>query len=176
VAEDARLRQLSDRIEALVTELGGHADPRTRAEVDELVRLLVELYGTGLARICDILAGLDAGGADLLAALVDDDLVASLLVLHDLHPAGVDARVGEALDRARASLNGAASGAELTLIGLEAGVVRLRLAGPEGRGTAGTMLRRAAEAELASSVPGPDPGGPAPVPRAPASPAPGQRL
>jgi len=155
--EDAHLREVGDRIEALVTKLGSHADPRTRAEVDELVRLLVELYGAGLHRILTIVDESGPGATGLFARFLDDQLVASLLVLHDLHPLDLPARVRAALERARASLDGVARGAGVELVGIEEGeppVVHLRLAAPgHGCGSPGAALREAVEAELRRAVP-----------------------
>ena len=50
---------------------------------------VADLYGAGIERILDIL--FDAGRLDdaVLAALAADDLVASLLLVHGLHPYGV---------------------------------------------------------------------------------------
>src|ERR1017187_4782930 len=60
---------------------------------EELVRLLLGLYGDGLGHI---MAALHESG-DAVAAVLDkrlaDPLVESLLVLHDLHPLDVDARI-----------------------------------------------------------------------------------
>ena len=56
-------------------------------------RCLVELYGAGLATIArDARADADAE-LRLLAALAADPLVASLLLLHDLHPLDADTRI-----------------------------------------------------------------------------------
>jgi hypothetical protein len=58
------LRVVADRIETLVQEFGTFADPRVREKAEELVRLLMDLYGTGLARVLEIVAETDgAGGA-----------------------------------------------------------------------------------------------------------------
>jgi hypothetical protein len=56
------LRKVGDRIEALLQELGRSADPRLRANSEELVRLLMDLYGAALARVLEIID--DTGSAD----------------------------------------------------------------------------------------------------------------
>jgi len=62
------------------------ASPAVQARTEELVRLLMQLYGGGLERILSIVD--EAGAADpIFSRLVADDLVATLLTLHDLHPA-----------------------------------------------------------------------------------------
>jgi Fe-S cluster biogenesis protein NfuA len=152
--EDAHLRGVGDRIEALVTKLGSHADPRTKAEVDELVRLLVELYGAGLHRMLTIIDETSPGATELFARFLGDDLVASLLVLHDLHPLDLTTRVQAALERVRTSLDGVARGAEVELAGIEEDVVRLRVVAPShGCGSPGAALKEAVQAELWRAVP-----------------------
>lgn len=91
---DAQWRTAGDRIQTLLDSCAsGGAAAYERAR--ELVREIVGLYGAGLERI--VRAG-DAGFAERLAA---DDLVASLLLVHGLHPHGVHRRVSDALDRVR---------------------------------------------------------------------------
>jgi Fe-S cluster biogenesis protein NfuA/nitrite reductase/ring-hydroxylating ferredoxin subunit len=121
------VRDVGARVEELLAALrsGGAPDPGPVAE--ELVRLLVGLYGDGLGRIMAVLQDAGAPGAALLDRLTDDPLVESLLLLHDLHPLGVDARVQRALDRVRPYLGSHAGGVEY--LGVHDGVARLRLEG-----------------------------------------------
>ena len=94
------LRAAGDRIEGLLQELGTVADPRIREKAEELVRLLMELYGSALVRVLEIVD--DTESADeIFDRLAADDLVASLLVLHGLHPLNIETRIVRALDRVR---------------------------------------------------------------------------
>ena len=61
--------------------------------------------------------------------LADDDLVASLLVLHDLHPLDLDDRVRAALDSVRPYLGSHGGDVEVLDIDGDAGVVSLRMLG-----------------------------------------------
>ncbi|MEV0715884.1 hypothetical protein AB0H87_14775, partial [Asanoa sp. NPDC050611] len=84
-----------DRIEALITaSAAGGAVARERAE--ELVRLVVDLYGAGLERLLELLHERGALGDDVLDALAADELVASLLLVHGLHPESASTRVATA--------------------------------------------------------------------------------
>jgi Fe-S cluster biogenesis protein NfuA/nitrite reductase/ring-hydroxylating ferredoxin subunit len=124
--QEKNLRGTGDRIEGLLQELGGVAGPRVRANAEELVRLLMELYGSALARILEIVD--DTGPAvEIYDRLAADDLVASLLVLHGLHPLNVETRIARALDRVRPYLG--SHGGDVKLLGVQAGVVHLRLEG-----------------------------------------------
>jgi Fe-S cluster biogenesis protein NfuA len=127
----AEVRKVGEQIEELLSALraggrqAGPADPAATAE--ELVRLLVGLYGEGLEHIVAALAERGEAGATMLAALTEDALVESLLLLHDLHPLGVDERVQRALDRVRPYLGSHAGGVQY--LGVSDGVARLRLEG-----------------------------------------------
>jgi Fe-S cluster biogenesis protein NfuA len=127
----AGVQKVGERIDELLSALrsGGAqsspADPAATAE--ELVGLLVGLYGEGLEHIVATLAERGETGASILAALTDDPLVESLLLLHDLHPLGVDERVQQALDRVRPYLGSHAGGVQY--LGVFNGTARLRLEG-----------------------------------------------
>ena len=119
-----RVRQSGDRIEEILGSLRS-AGPAAAAAAEELVSLLVGLYGDGLGRI---VAGLgDAGQGGLLARLAEDPLVESLLLLHDLHPLDAGTRIQRALDRVRPHLGSHAVGVEY--LGVTDGVAHLRLEG-----------------------------------------------
>jgi Fe-S cluster biogenesis protein NfuA len=120
------MRAVGDRIEAMLAELRTITDPRARKTAEELVRLLLELYGGGIERMMEIVDESPAGGA-LFARFAADDLVASLLLLHGLHPEDAETRVARALDKVRPFL--ASHGGGVTLLGIQDGVLRLRLEG-----------------------------------------------
>jgi Fe-S cluster biogenesis protein NfuA/nitrite reductase/ring-hydroxylating ferredoxin subunit len=117
-------RGVGERVEELLASLSSDV---SRAAAEELVRLLIGLYGDGLARIMAVLADHGEAGLALTAAIAEDPLVESLLLLHDLHPLDVDARVQRALDRVRPYLGSHAGGVEY--LGVTDGVARLRLEG-----------------------------------------------
>ena len=120
------VRGAGEQVEELLGVLrSGVADPA--AVADELVRVLIGLYGDGLARIVAVLAEHGEAGQQLMAALTADPLVESLLLLHDLHPLDTDARVQRALDEVRPYLGSHAGGVEY--LGVTDGVARLRLEG-----------------------------------------------
>ncbi|MFI7423416.1 hypothetical protein [Nonomuraea sp. NPDC049684] len=109
----------------------------------ELAQALLDLYGEGLTRI------MAAADDDLAARLAADDVVAHLLLLHDLHPIDVRTRVEDALR---------GTGAEV--IDVEGDLVRLRL--PDDDGNAADAARRAVrdaapeveQVEIVRSAPG----------------------
>src|SRR4051812_47636278 len=60
----------------------------------------MQLYGAGLERIVSIVKGSEHAGR-----LADDKLIASLLLLHDLHPVDTDARLRNMLARLERSFD-----------------------------------------------------------------------
>jgi Fe-S cluster biogenesis protein NfuA/nitrite reductase/ring-hydroxylating ferredoxin subunit len=121
---DAQWRSAGDRIQTLLdaTAAGGEA-ARDRAE--QLVREVVELYGAGLSRI--VAAVGDQADPALLDRLVADNLVASLLLVHGLHPYDVRRRVSDALDRVRPYLG--SHGGDVHLLDIVGDTVQLQFAG-----------------------------------------------
>lgn len=120
-----RVRQAGERIEELLAALRSRDGGTAVAE--ELVRLVVGLYGDGLSHIVAALREDGDAGQAILGRLTGDPLVESLLLLHDLHPLGVDERVQRALDRVRPYLGSHAGGVHY--LGVADGVARLRLEG-----------------------------------------------
>jgi Fe-S cluster biogenesis protein NfuA/nitrite reductase/ring-hydroxylating ferredoxin subunit len=114
-------RELTGRVEGLLGELEALADPRARDVALETVQALLELYGAGLERI------LDRVGEAQAHALAGDELVAQLLLLHGLHPVGVEERVRQALDSVRPYLG--SHGGDVELVGVEDGVALVRMRG-----------------------------------------------
>ncbi len=91
---ETQWRTAGDRIQTLLDSCAaGGAAAHERAQ--QLVREVVGLYGSGLDRIVQL------GDSDLSERLATDDLVASLLLIHGLHPHDVHRRVSDALDRVR---------------------------------------------------------------------------
>jgi Fe-S cluster biogenesis protein NfuA/nitrite reductase/ring-hydroxylating ferredoxin subunit len=120
------VRAAGERVEELIAGLRSAGGPAAAA-AEELTGLLVGLYGDGLSRIAAMLTEAGEPGAAMLARLADDPLVGSLLLLHDLHPLDVDARIQKALDQVRPYLGSHAGGVQY--LGVRDGVARLRLEG-----------------------------------------------
>jgi Fe-S cluster biogenesis protein NfuA/nitrite reductase/ring-hydroxylating ferredoxin subunit len=119
--DDAQWRTAGDRIQTLLdASAAGGVVARERAE--QLVREVTDLYGAGLEHIMRI--AVDAGIVDRFA---DDDLVASLLLVHGLHPHDVERRVVDALDSVRPYLG--SHGGDVHLLEVDGEVVRLKFSG-----------------------------------------------
>jgi len=145
------LRATGDRIEALFDQLRVSADPRTFDQVEELLRLVTELYGAGLARVVELL---EVEAPDLLTTLVDDELLGSLMIVHDLHPDDLRKRVEGALDAVRPFLQGHGGDVQLLELDAAAGAVHLRLLGScDGCPSSAVTLRNEVERAIAEAAP-----------------------
>jgi Fe-S cluster biogenesis protein NfuA/nitrite reductase/ring-hydroxylating ferredoxin subunit len=119
------VRDVGARVEELLASL--RSEPGAAGAAEELVQLLVGLYGDGLGHIVAALQDQGAPGVEMLDRLTQDPLVESLLLLHDLHPLDVDTRIQRALDGVRPYLGSHAGGVEY--LGVSDGVAMLRLEG-----------------------------------------------
>jgi Fe-S cluster biogenesis protein NfuA/nitrite reductase/ring-hydroxylating ferredoxin subunit len=125
--EMSGVRDVGARVEELLAALRSGTARDAGPAAEELVRLLVGLYGDGLGHIVAVLREQGEPGVMMLHKLAEDPLVESLLLLHDLHPLDVDERIQRALDRVRPYLGSHAGGVEY--LGVTDGVARLRLEG-----------------------------------------------
>ncbi|CAN5299280.1 NifU family protein [soil metagenome] len=139
------------RIERLLDEIAAES-PAVAGVAEQLVTELVALYGSGLRRLLEVIQGATADSAAVLRALADDELLAGLFVLHDLHPVDVRTRVQEALDGVRPYLG--SHGGDVELLGVDEGVVRLRLSGScDGCPSSSMTLQYAVEGAVRRAAP-----------------------
>jgi Fe-S cluster biogenesis protein NfuA len=103
----------ASRLEELVAGLGPAGE--------ELAGALMELYGEGLERIMALVDD------ETRARLAGDGVIGSLLLMHGLHPVGLEARVREALDSVRPYME--SHGGAVELVGVAEGVATIRLEG-----------------------------------------------
>ncbi|MBW3542953.1 MAG: NifU family protein [Planctomycetes bacterium] len=151
MAEDATLAEQFAPIERLLSEADQIADPQVRDRVQEIVRLLLDFHGAGLARMVEHLESRNGDGR-LLAAWAEDELVGSLLLLHGLHPVDAATRVRRALESVRPYL--ASHGGNVELLGVDDGVVRLRLQGScDGCPSSAATLRHTIESAIYEAAP-----------------------
>lgn len=146
------LSATGERIDALLSASAtGGAVALERAE--ELVRLVTDIYGTGLERMMEILYEAGHLDDDLLAKLAGDDVVSGLLLVHGLHPYSIEQRVEDALEGVRPYLGTHGGDVELLEV-TDEGVVRLRLLGScDGCPSSSVTLSLAVEGAIEAAAP-----------------------
>ena len=145
------LRTSGDRIEQLLDDLQASLDPRSFAKAEDLLRVVTELYGAGLSRVVE-LAAKEAPG--LMDALLGDDLVSALLLVHDLHPEALAQRVEAALAKVRPLLASHGGDVELVDLDPDAGAVLIRLLGScDGCPSSSVTLQLAVERAIMEAAP-----------------------
>lgn len=152
MADDKDFQVKVQRIGELVAELENIADAESRASAKALVQLLLDLHGAGLERVMETVAKGGEAGLHIIDDLGRDSLVSSLLVLYGLHPLDLESRVGQAVEKVRPQVR--KGGGELYLLGIESGVVRVRLqVTGHGCASTGKTLKAMVEDALYEAAP-----------------------
>ncbi|MFH9043696.1 hypothetical protein ACH4FA_30760 [Streptomyces sp. NPDC017966] len=136
-------------VEEILDRLASSGDRAACEAAEELVRVLMEFYGAAFARAMDLLGHRPERPArEAVDALLRDELVAGLLVLHGLHPDDAPTRIAHALDTLPQDV-------ESTGFDPATGELRLRLTGSAdcGRGDARDAVEQAARDTLACFAP-----------------------
>ncbi|GAA1500400.1 NifU family protein [Kitasatospora kazusensis] len=133
--------QAGRRVEEVLDRLAASGNQEACEAAEELVRVLMDFYGAGLARITTLLGQVPPAA---LERLLRDELVSGMLVLHDLHPEPTAVRITRALE----SLPGRP--VELVAFDPDTGALRVRSADAGGCGCPSTnaTARQAVEDAL----------------------------
>jgi Fe-S cluster biogenesis protein NfuA len=117
--------QAGHRVEEVLDRLAASGDREVCGAAEELVRALMDFYGAGLARIVALLGQTEPKA---LERLLRDEPVSAMLILHDLHPEPLEARITRALE--------SLPGRPVELVGFDAetGTLRVRSADAGGCG------------------------------------------
>jgi len=141
----------TERVEKLAAKLDQAGDPEVRAAALELVQSVVELHGAALQRLIDRCVE-TAEGERLLNEALKDELVASMFLLHSLHPDDLETRVARGLEAVRPYLK--SHGGDCELVSVRDNVVQLRLHGSCGSCPSSSLtLKNAVEEALFEAAP-----------------------
>jgi Fe-S cluster biogenesis protein NfuA len=144
-------QDVGEAIERKLEALQTRADPRVFDQAVELLQLVSELYGSGLARVMELA---ERHAPDLVGHITADELLASLLVANGLHPDDVHVRIARALDDVRPFLAGHGGDVELLDVDERVGAVRLRLLGScDGCPSSAVTLRTTVERAIFDAAP-----------------------
>lgn len=140
------------RIEKLIQEVAMFTDVRARDTTEELIQAIMDMYGEGLARILALMEQTVPPDSGLMESLAADELVASLFLLHDLHPQSIEERIAQALVEVRPYLK--SHGGNVEFVRLENGIAYLRLEGScNGCGASTITLKTTIEEAIYNAAP-----------------------
>jgi hypothetical protein len=120
-----KIRQLGTLVGELDQMSGARPDDRSKVAARELVQLLMEVHGTGLERIMEVVFESGLSGEALIGKLGQDPIVRNLLLLYSLHPDDIETRVLKALDTAGTRLR--KFDARVELVRIQDGAIQVRL-------------------------------------------------
>jgi len=115
-----KIRQLG----SLAGELDQMPEGGSNVATRELVQLLMDVHGTGLDRIMELVFE-SADGPALVDKFARDPIVGDLLLLYSLHPDNLETRVLEGLETASARVR--KFDAQVDLISIRDGAIQVRL-------------------------------------------------
>lgn len=113
-AKDFRSR--TEQIEQLVQRANSLENGDARAIVQELLQAVMDLHGTVLARVVELIVSRGTEGEALLAELARDPHVAGLLLLYDLHPDDAATRVARVVEALRPQIEKHGGSVELIAV------------------------------------------------------------
>ena len=149
--DDKGLQERVARMETLLEEIEALKDPNARSKAAEVVAVLLDLYGDGLARMMEVVARGEERRRTF-EAFAQDELISHLLLLHGLHPLDVETRVIGALEEVRPYLQ--SHGGNVELLGIEGGVARVRMEGScDGCPSSAMTLKLAIEEAVLKAAP-----------------------
>lgn len=153
LAPNAEFKSRMQQLETLLQEVETIADPGARARTAEIIQALMEFHGAGIRAIVNRLSSDGHAGRAVIDDLAQDELVGSLLLLYDLHPLDLRARVRLALEKVAPTL--ANHGGSVELLGIsDDGAVRLRLHGScHGCPSSSATLKGTIEAAICEHAP-----------------------
>ena len=121
--DEIRSQEWIDRIEALVHRAEALPDAKSREVVVDLLRAILDFHAAALERMLEICAVSPNAGSGLVEQIAADDLTSSVLLLHGLHPDDMETRIARAVRKLQDAFS---TSAAVSLLGIEAGAVRVR--------------------------------------------------
>jgi hypothetical protein len=152
VTSEKEFQQNVRKLGALVGELDQTPASSSRVATRELVQLLMEIHGTGLERIMELVFESGVEGEAMIAKLGKDPIARSLLLLYSLHPEDLETRVLQALETMASRLRKFDSTVELISICEGAVQLQVRTSG-HAHGSTAKNLRSIVEEGIYEQAP-----------------------
>jgi NifU-like domain len=147
VVSEREFQQKVRQLGTLVGDLDQMPGGGSKVAARELVQLLMEVHGTGLERMMEIVFESGPEGEAMIGRLGRDPIVRNLLLLYSLHPEDMETRVFKALDAVGQRLRKLDS--KVGLVSVRDGAVRVQLdTSGHGHGSAAKTLRSIVEESI----------------------------
>jgi hypothetical protein len=143
------LEQALRRLEELTSALDEVEDSSAKEAAQELLDLVFDLHGLGLARMSAVIATA-ADAPALTERLITDPYVRAILLLHGLHPRSPVERLRDAIDRMRPQWDRRGFSVELVSARSGSAHVRIRQSGSRAQDD---LLRNEVEGVLVDAAP-----------------------
>jgi Fe-S cluster biogenesis protein NfuA len=125
VANDGEFQNQIRQLGQLIAQFDQLPDSAEKLAAKELVQLLMDVHGTGIERMMEIVFESENAGQAVIDKFGSDPITGSLLLLYSLHPDELETRLQRAMERARPRLRKLACTAEL--VSADNGAVAIRL-------------------------------------------------
>jgi len=135
------VQQQARRIEELIHRLESYREPRLVDTARELVQAVMGLHAATLERMMEIVSERGDAGDEILDRFGRDELAGTVLALYGLHPVDLDTRVRRAIEDLQTRARGRG---DVELLGIDEGVVRIRLANRSLRAAVEGAINQAA--------------------------------
>jgi len=123
--DNGEFQAQTQRIEQLVRRATAFQDAEARNTALELMQSLMDLHGSVMSRMIELLSESGDAGRNSLAKLGSDPLICGLLVLYGIHPVPLEDRVKRAIERVGPELRKQA--ASVKLLGVVDCAVRVKI-------------------------------------------------
>jgi Fe-S cluster biogenesis protein NfuA len=124
VVKNEAFKEKIQKLGILVGELEAAPHDRSNGPARELVQLLMEVHGTAVERLLEIVFDGGPAGEAILLKAGDDAIVRHLLLLYSLHPEDLETRVLKALDAAGPRLR--MHNSEVEIVSISEGAIELK--------------------------------------------------
>src|ERR1700741_1552170 len=114
VANGTEFQEQVRELGRLITQFDQMPDGPQKAACTRLVQLLMDVHGTGLERMMEIVFESDGTGPAIIDRLGRDNVTGSLLLLYSLHPDDLQTRVAKAIENLRPRLRKVSHSVDLT--------------------------------------------------------------
>jgi len=115
----------TQRLNEVVERASSLSDENARSTALELLQAAMDMHGTVMSRIVEILSDSGDPGRASLAKLGADPLVCGLLVLYGIHPVALEERVTQALEKQRGQFR--KLGGSVALVNISDQIARVKV-------------------------------------------------